>query len=119
MTRTNYLLMVGATKGGHPIFRAIMQDGDRYFVKYNNQIMDATEDFKTRKNVIKNIPKKDEPATDQIKTIELTNDEIAIAHKAFQEFEFEIKEMGKYDDYKLVILKQLKEKMMRAYYNKN
>lgn len=43
MNKTDYKLCVGK-KSGYDVYRAVVTDGNRFFVKYNGELLDVTED---------------------------------------------------------------------------
>lgn len=43
MKRTEYELCCG-TRNGYPVYRTVFEKDGRYFVKWNNQIIDVTND---------------------------------------------------------------------------
>jgi len=46
MKRTDYVILCG-TQNGYPVYRTVMKDGDRYFIRWNGKILDVTNDKKS------------------------------------------------------------------------
>lgn len=43
MTRTRYKLCCGK-RNGYDVYRTVMKQGDRYFIKWNQKFVDVTAD---------------------------------------------------------------------------
>lgn len=43
MKKTDYVILCG-TQNGYPVYRTVMQDGDRYFIRWKGKIIDVTND---------------------------------------------------------------------------
>lgn len=52
MKKTNYKVCVGK-QNGYDIYRIVLTDGNRFFVKWNNKIIDVTQDIKEHRYIYK------------------------------------------------------------------
>ena len=54
MKRTEYIICCGK-KNCYDVYRTILTDGERFFVKWNGELVDVTERVKNREHTRKNI----------------------------------------------------------------
>ena len=52
MKRTDYKVCCG-TKAGYAVYRAVITDGERYFVKWNGKHIDVSKDIRLRNYIRK------------------------------------------------------------------
>ncbi len=54
MKKTDYMICCGKSgKYGTNVYRSVVTDGERYFIKWNGKIIDVTEDIRNHNYISK------------------------------------------------------------------